>query len=82
MRSSTQAQQQPHDGITVTIARFGSGTREVTVPVDTTVADALAAADLSPENGEVVMVAGVTAQPTDIVEDGDIVSIVTPKGGA
>lgn len=65
--------------IIVTIARFGQNPQNVTVPKGSTLGAALKAAGVSVKGRETMLVEGEEATREDIVENGDIVSIVTPK---
>lgn len=67
--------------ITVIIARMGNDPLEVKVPVDSTVAKALEVAGISLPTGGQVSVEGVEATGNDILDDGDVLSIFTPKAG-
>ena len=66
-------------GISVTISRLGNEPVTVTVPVDSTVAQALAKAGITLGSREELYVAGVPAQSGDILDDGDVLQVVTPK---
>lgn len=65
--------------ITVYIARFGHDEVEVEVMPGTTVAQVFQMSGIDLTGREQAYVDGVPAQPSSIVEDGDVVSIVTPK---
>ena len=65
--------------IIVTIARFGQNPQAVTVPKGSTVAEVLKAAGITTRGRETMFVDGEDAAKTDIMENGDILSIVTPK---
>jgi sulfur carrier protein ThiS len=65
--------------ITIYIGRFGHDEIELQVAEGTTVGQALSQAGLSPKTSEKMFVDNVPAPLTAILEDGDIVSIVTPK---
>lgn len=67
------------DEITVKIGRFGSTAQSVTLQKDCTVEEALEAADISFSSTEKVMVNGERASANDILEDGDIVNVFSPK---
>jgi hypothetical protein len=67
------------DVIKVSISRFGHSTVTLDVPVDSTVSDTLALAGIETQGNEQVFVAGTQANGEDILDDGDIVSVVTPK---
>lgn len=65
--------------ITVQIGRFGSGSQTVELPKDCTVEDALAEAGITFSKTEKVMVNGERASGNDILEDGDVVNVFSPK---
>ena len=73
-------QKQTTDGnITVTISRFGYEPKTVTLPANSTVSSALAEAGIVLEGREDMFVEGQNAEVNDVLEDNDILSIVTPK---
>lgn len=63
----------------VTIVRFGYPATNVTVPVGSTVSDVVRAGNLQLEGNEDMFVEGVRAESNDILEAGDMLSVVTPK---
>lgn len=65
--------------LTVYISRFGSDEIEVEVVEGTTVAQVIRSAGLELSGREQVFVSGVQATMQSIVEEGDILNIVTPK---
>ncbi len=65
-------------GITVQVVQFGSDAITLNLPVDSTVAFALATAGVS-RGTSGVFVLGETANDTDILDNGDIVTIVSSK---
>jgi sulfur carrier protein ThiS len=65
--------------MTVSIARFGQSTLTLEVPVDSTVQDVLDSAGIDTQGNEQLFVAGTNANANDILDAGDILSIVTPK---
>ena len=65
--------------IAVAVSRFGHDVVPVTVPEGATVSDVLREAGVSPATHEKLYVSGVVAESGDIVENGDVISIVTPK---
>lgn len=67
------------DGMVITIARFGQNPQNVTVPNGATVGTVLATASIALEGREQLFVEGVEAEQNDVLENGDILSIVTPK---
>ena len=69
----------PGDNMVVTIARFGHAPQNVTVPNGSTVNTVLTTAGISLEGREELFVEGVNAEGADVLENGDILSIVTPK---
>jgi sulfur carrier protein ThiS len=66
-------------GITVRIGRFGHEPETVELEADCTVEDALEAAEISFSSAEKVVVNGERATARDILEDGDIVNVYSPK---
>ncbi len=67
------------EGIAVAVSRFGHDPVPVKLGEDATVSDALAAAGITLGPSEKAYVAGVEASGRDTLEDGDVLSIVTPK---
>lgn len=67
------------NSIVVTIAKFGSDPVNVTLQEGATVQDAMNASGVSLTGRETAFVGGEDAEDTDILENGDILSIVTPK---
>lgn len=65
--------------IKVTIGRLGNDPQEYTVPEDSTIEQAFQAAGLRLASNEKIFVNGDKATPRDILEDGDTVSVITPK---
>ncbi len=65
--------------IAVAVSRFGSDPVIVKLPHNSTVGEALSAAGVAIASREQAYVAGQEARNADILEDGDVVSIVTPK---
>lgn len=65
--------------LAVAVSRFGHEPLPVCVDEGATVRDVLAKADIALTGREKVYVAGAEASMRDIVEDGDVLSIVTPK---
>jgi hypothetical protein len=65
--------------IIVTISRFGQEPVNVTMATGSTVSDVLEAASISTTGREELFVEGETAESDDVLENGDILSIVTPK---
>ena len=63
----------------VTIARFGSTPLPLAVPVGSTVDDVVALASIDLEGREELFVEGTKAEGDDVLENGDILSIVTSK---
>ena len=61
------------------ISRFGHDEIELEVPSGTTVAAVLQMSGIDLDGRQEVYVSGVRATPGSIVEDGDILSVVTPK---
>lgn len=64
--------------IAVSVVSFGNDPVAVCVPVGSTVAFALAKAGIVRGSQE-IFVSGETAEDSDILEAGDVLSIVTPK---
>lgn len=67
------------NNITVTVSQFGHEPRTVSVPEGATVADVLSSAGIALEGRQEMFVEGVSADNNDVLENGDILSIVTPK---
>lgn len=65
--------------VAVAISRFGHDPVPVCLPEGGTVRAALEKAGIELARGEKVYVAGVEGGDDDILEDGDVLSIVTPK---
>jgi len=65
--------------LTVYIARMGHDEIALQVEEGTRVRDVLTRSGMSLSGSEQAYVSGVSATMTSIVEDGDIISIVTPK---
>lgn len=74
-----QKAQSNSNSITVTITRFGHNTQTVSVAEGSTVAQVLESAGIVLAGLEELFVEGQTAESNDILEDGDLLSIVTPK---
>lgn len=66
------------DTIAVTVTRFGSDPVTVRLAKGATVADALAAAGIAAGRGE-YFVDGQRAEANDVLEDLDVLALVTPK---
>jgi len=64
---------------TVYIARFGHDEIEIEVAEGATVQEVFAKTGYTNSGREVAYVDGVPATMRSIVEDGDVISIVTPK---
>lgn len=67
------------DVIKVTIGRFGSEPQEVSVQKDSTIRAALEEIGISLGSDDKVWVNGQRAGLRDILDEGDIVNVVTPK---
>ncbi len=65
--------------ITVKIGRFGSEAQSVNLPKDSTIQAALSEAGIRLGEEEKVWVNGERATSRDILEDGDVVNVVSPK---
>lgn len=65
--------------IAVAVSRLGSDVVPVTLPKDSTVRDALAKAGVSESARTEYFVSGVRAEMNDVLEDGDVLALVTPK---
>lgn len=65
--------------ISVRIGRFGSDSSTHSLPKDCTVEDALEEAGIPFSSTEKVMVNGERASSNDILENGDVVNIFSPK---
>ena len=63
----------------VTIAKFGDDPVNVSVPVGSTVSMVLAQSGITITGRETSYVDGVEALASDVLENGDILSVVTPK---
>jgi sulfur carrier protein ThiS len=70
--------QKANKGITVQVVSFGNDAVSVTLPEGATVSDALAQANITRTTQE-IFVSGEVAEDSDILENGDVLSIVTPK---
>ena len=68
------------DTIKVTVGRFGSAPVDIEVPVDSTVLHALTVAGLQNESGN-RFVNGAEARDDNLLDDGDVINIVTSKEG-
>ncbi len=66
----------------VYIARMGHDEIKLELPTGTNVAAALRAAHLDLTGREQAFVMGTPAQASSILEDGDVLSVVTPKQAA
>lgn len=67
------------DSIAVAVSRLGSDVVPVTLPKDATVRDALEKAGVSSGGRTEYFVSGVRADMDDVLEDGDVLALVTPK---
>lgn len=65
--------------ISVAVSRFGQDTVMLKLAKGTKVGDALEKEGIELESNEKIFVAGEEATRNDILEDGDVLSIVTPK---
>lgn len=65
--------------LTVYISRFGHDEIELEVPEGTTVREVFSRAGLEISGREQAFVSGVQATMQSIVEDNDVINIVTPK---
>ena len=65
--------------LAVAVSRFGHEPLPVCVPEGASVRDVLEKAEISLSGREKVYVAGAEASMRDVVEEGDVLSIVTPK---
>lgn len=65
--------------IAVAVSRLGSDVIPVTIPKGGTVADALEKAGVSTSGRTEYFVSGVRAEMDDVLEDGDVLAITTPK---
>lgn len=66
------------DNIAVSVVSFGNDPIAVLLPAGSTVAQALAQAQIT-RGAQQLFVSGETADDSDILESGDVLSIVTPK---
>ena len=67
------------DDIEVTIGYFGSSPEKVQLRTDSTVREAIDSVRFNLEGNETVWVNGERADLRDMLDDGDVVNIVTPK---
>lgn len=67
------------DTIAVAVTRLGSDPVPVTLPARSTVQEAITKSGVSIGNRAEYFVDGVRAEMNDILENGDVLSIVTPK---
>ena len=65
--------------IKVTIGRFGSEPSDVEIEKDSTVRDALEEIGIDVSGDDKVWVNGTRANMRDILDEGDIINVVTPK---
>lgn len=72
-------EQQPASCISVTISRFGHDPKFLSLSEGTTVDQALAQAGIPVEGNQQLMVDGQRAEGGDVLEHGDVLSVVTPK---
>ena len=66
-------------GITVTVGSFGSDPTEISIDKDTSIREALEEAGISTGSAEKIYVNGERATLRDILEDGDVVNVVSSK---
>lgn len=78
MRKSTTTPATTANVIAVSVVSFGNDPITFTLPLGSTVAQALTHADIV-RSGQEIFVSGEVAEDADILENGDIVSVVTPK---
>lgn len=67
------------DTITVFVARMGQEPISVTIGKDSTVRQALSEANVTGTNRTEYFVSGVRADMEDVLENGDVLSLTTPK---
>ena len=67
--------------ISVTIGRFGDTPQTLTVPVDTTVSQALRLAEVEVGDGS-LFVNGESANGDNLLDNGDVLTVATNKQGA
>lgn len=67
------------DTISVAVSRLGSDVVPLTLPKDAKVRDALEKAGVSTTARTEYFVSGVRADMDDVLEDGDVLALVTPK---
>lgn len=65
--------------IAVSVARLGQEALPVVLPAGASVRDALAKAGVSTSDRTEYFVSGVRADFEDVLEDGDVLALVTPK---
>ena len=77
----TNSTPNPTEGIQVKVSRFGMATQEVTVPVDSTVAEVLAKVNITISSTEKVYVESKEATMDNMVDNGDYLQIVGKSEG-
>ena len=65
--------------LAIAVSRFGHDPVPMCLEENATVREALDAAEIEIGSNEKLFVAGVEAGMDDVLEDGDVLSIVTPK---
>ncbi len=78
MRKATTTPASADNVIAVSVVSFGNDPVALALPLGSTVAVALAAAHIT-RGSQQIFVSGETAADDDILESGDVLSIVTPK---
>ena len=78
MKKKTGAGAPVDNIIAVSVVSFGNDPIAVAIPVGSTVAQAMAAAGVS-RGGQQLFVSGEVAEDGDVLEAGDVLTIVTSK---
>jgi len=69
----------PESSIKVIVSRLGSEEIEVSLPVDSTVREALEKAGVPVSDRTEIFVSGVRAEMDNLLDDGDVLALTTPK---
>lgn len=79
MKKATNAAANTGDTIAVSVTRLGSDPIAVRLPKGSTVSDALTAAGVTGGRNHEYFVDGQRADANDVLEDLDVLALVTPK---